>query len=147
MNFDNKTHISFPALSQNTAFARICVSAFIAPLDPSVGDVSDIKTAVSEAVTNCVVHAYEKYSGIIEMEMTLEERTLMVSIKDFGCGIENIEKSMRPLFTTKPDEERTGMGFTIMEAFMDNVDVYSEKGAGTTVKMMKYIPEGRKNHE
>ena len=147
MSFDNKIHISFPSRPRNTAFARICVSAFIAPLDPSIGDISDIKTAVSEAVTNCVVHAYEDSSGIIEMDMTLEERTFMVSIKDFGCGMENIERSMRPLYTTKPDEERTGMGFTIMEAFMDNVDVFSEKGSGTTVKMLKYIPEGRKSHE
>jgi len=147
MSFDNKIHISFPSSPRNTAFARICTSAFIAPLDPSISDISDIKTAVSEAVTNCVVHAYEDSSGIIEMDMALEGRTFLVSIKDFGCGMENIERSMRPLYTTKPDEERTGMGFTIMEAFMDNVDVFSEKGRGTTVKMLKYIPEGRKSHE
>ena len=147
MRFDNKINISFPSHPQNTSFARICISAFIAPLDPSIGDVSDIKTAVSEAVTNSIVHGYDDSPGIIEMEMALEERTLLVSIKDFGCGIENIEKSMRPLFTTKPDKERTGMGFTIMEAFMDNIDVYSEKGFGTTVKMMKYIPESRTDHE
>lgn len=147
MNFDNILTLKFPSRPGNVSLARICVSTFITPLDPSLSDLSDIKTALSEAVTNALVHGYEDTEGLIELEMTLKDRTLSVTVKDFGCGMENVEESMRPLFTTKPSQERTGMGFTIMEAFMDNVDVHSEKGKGTTVKLMKYIEKGREAHE
>ena len=145
MNFENKAFLSFTAIPLNEAFARVAVSAFMTPLDPSISEISDVKTAVSEAVTNAVVNGYENSEGIIEMEMFISKRTLFISIKDFGCGIENIEESMRPLFTSKPNEERTGMGFTIMETFMDNIDVSSELGKGTIVKMIKHISE--KDHE
>lgn len=141
MNCDNKVILKFPAIPQNESFARVAVSAFITPLDPSLSELSDIKTAVSEAVTNAVVHGYYNENGFIEMEMAISNRVFFISVKDFGCGIENIEESMRPLYTTKPDDERTGMGFTIMEAFMDNVDVSSELGKGTTVRMIKHISE------
>ena len=147
MNFDNKLTLTFPPIPENVSLARVCVSAFITPLDPSLSDVSDIKTALSEAVTNAIVHGYENTTGEIELTMALEDRTLFLTVADKGCGMENVEESMRPLFTTKPHEERTGMGFTIMEAFMDNVDVHSEKGKGTTVKLMKYIEEGSVCHE
>ena len=139
MNYENKMKLSFNSDSRNEAFARIAVSAFIMQLDPTLSDISDIKTSVSEAVTNAIIHGYEGKEGIVELFCGYVENTVYIEITDKGKGIENIEKARTPLFTTKIDEERSGMGFTVMETFMDNVTVESEKGVGTKVTMTKKI--------
>ncbi|OUQ60080.1 anti-sigma F factor [Tyzzerella sp. An114] len=139
MNYENKMKLSFNSDSRNEAFARIAVSAFIMQLDPTLSDISDIKTSVSEAVTNAIIHGYEGKEGIVELFCGYVENTVYIEITDKGKGIENIEKARTPLFTTKIDEERSGMGFTVMETFMDTVTVESEKGVGTKVTMTKKI--------
>lgn len=141
----NKFEMRLSALSENESFARSCVAAFCLPLDPSIDEINDIKTAVSEAVTNCIVHAYkgarDKY---IDMSVTAEEGgKLTVAISDSGCGIEDVEQALQPFYTTKSDEERSGMGFTIMKTFMDELLVTSQKGRGTQVSMTKYIRGAR----
>lgn len=141
--FRNEMHISFDALSVNEAFARITVAAFVAPLNPTLEELSDIKTAVSEAVTNAIIHGYEN-TGIPEkrkvyMECDITGDVLQVTVRDEGCGIENIEQAMQPLFTTKPELDRSGMGFAFMEAFMDDLEVESIPGAGTRVTMKKKL--------
>ena len=122
---------------QNEGFARAAVAAFVARLNPTLEEINDIKTAVSEAVTNSVVHAYSNEEGLIHIGIEIEEKTVTITIADDGEGIEDIVKAREPLFTTKPDEERSGMGFTFMELFMDGLEVYSVKGKGTTIKMVK----------
>lgn len=129
----------FDAVSQNEAFARIIISGFLLPEDPLMSEITEIKTAVSEAVTNCIVHGYENKGGIIHMYCAVEENNVRIEITDNGRGIEDIELVRKPMYTTKPDEERTGMGFTVMEAFMDSVDVISSKNKGTTVIMEKRL--------
>ena len=141
----NKFEMRLSALSENESFARSCVAAFCLPLDPSIDEINDVKTAVSEAVTNCIVHAYkgarDKY---IDMSVTAEEGgKLTVAISDSGCGIEDVEQALQPFYTTKADEERSGMGFTIMKTFMDELLVTSQKGRGTQVSMTKYIRGAR----
>lgn len=141
----NKFEMRLSALSENESFARSCVAAFCLPLDPSIDEINDVKTAVSEAVTNCIVHAYngapDKY---IDMSVTAEEGgRLTVTISDSGCGIEDVEQALQPFYTTKSDEERSGMGFTIMKTFMDELLVTSQKGRGTQVSMTKYIRGAR----
>lgn len=141
----NKFEMRLSALSENESFARSCVAAFCLPLDPSIDEINDIKTAVSEAVTNCIVHAYkgarDKY---IDMSVTAEEGgKLTITISDSGCGIEDVEQALQPFYTTKADEERSGMGFTIMKTFMDELLVTSQKGRGTQVSMTKYIRGAR----
>ena len=134
----NEFKISFPSRSVNEGFSRIAVSAFAAQLDPPVDELSDVKTAVSEAVTNCIVHAYKNTVGTIEISMRiLDQNRLYIKIKDKGCGIEDIEKAMEPLFTTAPEEERAGLGFAVMESFMDKLSVRSKVSKGTTVIMYK----------
>ena len=135
----NKFKSEFLAIPQNEAFARMCTAAFLLPADPTVGEMSDIKTAVSEAVTNSVIHGYEERGGIIKMCAELDGKNVYIEISDEGCGIEDIEAARKPLFTTKPDCERSGMGFTVMEAFMDTVRVISEKNAGTMGIMTKKL--------
>ena len=135
----NSMCVEFSAVSQNEAFARICVSAFILPLDPKVSDMTDVKTAVSEAVTNAIIHGYEQGEGTVKMECTLEDRHLEVIVSDKGIGIEDIEMARKPLYTSKPDSERSGMGFTVMEAFMDSVHITSAKDEGTVVAMTKEL--------
>ena len=135
----NKMKLIFPAKSENEAFARSVISCFVLPLNPSLSDLSDIKTAVSEAVTNAIVHAYKSGEGNIVMESEIIDRSVHIKIIDSGIGIENINQALEPFFTTKPDDERSGMGFTIMKSFMDKVSVISEKGKGTTVYMIKNI--------
>lgn len=139
MNYENKMKLSFNSDSRNEAFARIAVSAFIMQLDPTLSDISDIKTSVSEAVTNAIIHGYDSEEGTVELFCGYVENTVYIEITDKGKGIENIEKARTPLFTTKIDEERSGMGFTVMETFMDTVTVESEKGVGTKVTMTKKI--------
>lgn len=144
MSISNYARIEFPGRSSNEAFARSAAACFAAQLDPTLEELGDLKTAVSEAVTNCIVHAYPAEIGKITMKCRIMgEDILEISIKDSGCGIEDIAKAMEPLFTTG-GEDRSGMGFSIMECFMDSVKVKSAPGRGTTVTMRKKI--GRKRH-
>jgi len=133
--------VEFVSNPENEKLARVMISAFSTILDPTLEEMADMKTAVSEAVTNAIIHGYEKKRGMIRMELQRKNRTVIVKIADKGEGIENIEKAMEPLFTTKPDQERTGMGFSFMEAFMDELDVVSKVGEGTTVTMKRTIPK------
>ena len=136
----NSIRLSFLSRSANEGFARVAVAAFASQRDPTVEEISEIKTAVSEAVTNCIVHGYNEKLGMITIQGRLYEGgKLVISIKDKGRGIEDIEQAMEPLFTTGNEEERSGMGFTIMETFMDKVKVTSKPGIGTTVTFTKYI--------
>ncbi len=135
---DNKISIEFQSLSQNEGFARVAVSAFIAQLDPTIDEMADVKTAVSEAVTNSIIHGYEnKKDGIIRIEACISGNNVTIMIVDFGKGMTDVEKAMEPLYTSRPDLERSGMGFTVMETFMDTLEVTSEEGKGTTVIMSK----------
>ncbi len=136
---DNNVEIIFDAISENEGFARMVAAAFVTKLDPTLEELSDVKTAVSEAVTNCIVHGYEGREGKVYMTLGLKDNELTIEIRDEGVGIENIHRAMEPLFTTKPELERSGMGFSFMEAFMDELKVYSRKQKGTTVIMKKMI--------
>ncbi len=133
----NYLKLQFYSLPQNQAFARDAVAAFCVELNPSLSALSDVKTAVSEAVTNCMVHAYRGNLGIITVECEIEDRTLHIKVSDTGRGIDDIEKAIQPFYTTLPDDERSGMGFTIMQTFMDDFKVNSIKGEGTVVYMTK----------
>jgi len=135
----NKMHLEFDSKSENESFARVAVAAFCTRLDPTIEEISDIKTAVSEAVTNCVVHGYEGKEGTITIECSIQDDWVTVLVHDDGVGIENINKAMEPLYTSKPELERSGMGFSFMEAFMDELEVDSKVGFGTTVIMKKRI--------
>lgn len=139
MKFDNYMILEFPSKSSNEGFARSCVASFAAQLDPTLDELGDIRTAVSEAVTNCIVHAYPDSYGIITLRCRiLKDNTLDIVIKDKGIGIQNIEQARRPMFTTG-GSDRSGMGFTIMESFMTSFCVSSEPGKGTTVHMRRKI--------
>ena len=133
----NEMKLIFPARSENEIFARNAVAAFALPLNPSLSELSDVKTAVSEAVTNSIVHGYAGGEGEITVVCRTEDDTLHIQISDGGKGIENVEEALQPFFTTLADEERSGMGFTIMQTFMTTFSVTSEKGRGTTVRMSK----------
>ena len=135
----NKMKLEFLSKSSNEAFARVAVAAFAAQLDPTVEEIAEIKTAVSEAVTNAIIHGYGGGNGIVYIECTFDDYKFTIVVRDIGMGIENIEQAREPLFTTNPDGERSGMGFTVMETFMDSVDVVSKRGEGTTVIMIKNI--------
>lgn len=137
--YENEMKLEFLSKSNNESFARIAVAAFATQLDPTVEELADIKTAVSEAVTNCIIHGYEEKEGIIKMECKLFANSIEIEISDNGKGIEDIEKAKEPLYTSKSDLERSGMGFTIMENFMDEMKVESVLGVGTKVTMKKVI--------
>ena len=137
--FDNEMKIEFLSKSNNEAFARISVAAFIAQLDPTLEEIADIKTAVSEAVTNSIIHGYEDKMGIVKVICKIRKNEVFIEISDSGKGIENVEIAKQPLYTTKSNLERSGMGFTIMESFMDNVEVESVLGLGTKISMYKKI--------
>ena len=137
--YDNEMKIEFLSKSSNEAFARIAVAAFVAQLDPTLEEIADIKTAVSEAVTNSIIHGYEDHTGIEKLACKIIENEIFLEISDSGKGIENVEIAKQPLYTTKSNLERSGMGFTIMESFMDDVEVESMLGVGTKVKMKKRI--------
>ena len=137
----NHIRIQFLSKSANEGFARVTAAAFVSQLDVTVETLSDIKTAVSEAVTNAIVHGYEGTSGYITLDCKYDEKKVYIEVTDSGHGIANIDKARTPLYTTKPDLERSGMGFTVMETFMDSVEVISDLGLGTTVKMIKNISE------
>ena len=136
---DNNMSIIFDAKSQNEGLARIAIAAFVTEQDPTVEEIKDIKTAVSEAVTNCIIHGYENRIGIVKIHAQLIQGEIKIEIADNGKGIENIEMAKEPLYTTKPNLERSGMGFTIMESFMDSMEVESIVGLGTKVTMKKKI--------
>lgn len=138
----NEMKMEFLALSSNEGFARVTVGAFAAELNPTVDELADIKTAVSEAVTNCIIHGYERKEGSIWIRCRIEGRRIEISVTDIGKGIEDIDKAREPLFTTKPELERSGMGFAFMEAFMDAVEIVSEPGKGTCITMYKTIGKG-----
>ena len=133
----NKMTLKFISLSENEPFARSCVQAFCLPLNPTVVELNYVKTAVSEAVTNCIVHAYPDSCGYVSIEAEAFQSHVHIKISDSGNGIEDVTKAVEPFFTTKPDDERSGMGFTVMKAFMDDVKVFSKKGEGTTAEMTK----------
>jgi len=138
----NKNHmlLRFDSRSENESFARVVVSAFAAQLSPTIEEIADIKTAISEAVTNAIVHGYAGTFGEVEIEATLSiDGWLTVSISDQGCGISDLEQAMQPFYTTQPDLERAGMGFAVMQTFMDDLDVHSEVGHGTRVTLKKRI--------
>lgn len=137
--YDNEMKLEFISKSSNEAFARIAVAAFASQLDPTIEELADIKTAVSEAVTNCIIHGYENTMGIVKIECKLKDNWIEIQISDSGKGIENIELARKPLYTTKANLERSGMGFTIMESFMDEIKVESIPEMGTKITMKKYI--------
>lgn len=141
MSVSDHIKIIFPAKPENEAFARTAAAAFIAKADPAVDELADIRTAVSEAVTNAVVHAYRSVNdGMISMTVRITaEREVVIHIRDKGCGIEDIEKAMTPLFTTAQNEERSGLGFSVMESFMDSISVKSSRDKGTCVCMRKKL--------
>ncbi|MBR1593026.1 MAG: anti-sigma F factor [Ruminococcus sp.] len=136
----NEIKITMPSLSINESTARAVISSFVIQADPTVEELSDIRTAVSEAVTNAIVHGYRNTCGNIEITARLlPERVIYIKIRDTGCGIEDIEKAMQPLFTTAPEEERSGLGFSVMQSFMDRLGVKSKIGKGTSVIMRKKL--------
>lgn len=137
--YDNEMKLEFLSKSNNEAFARISVAAFASQLDPTIEELADIKTAVSEAVTNSIIHGYEDSQGVIQVVCKIFANTIVIEISDSGKGIENVDMAKEPLYTTKPDLERSGMGFTIMESFMDDLEVESILGLGTKVTMKKVI--------
>ena len=139
MKIDNSIKIEFLSKSANEGFARVAVAAFASQLDPTLEQISEIKTAVSEAVTNCIVHGYRDSIGKIYITAKLYKNKLVICIRDKGCGIENIEKARQPLFTTGNENERSGMGFTIMESFMDRISVISKLDKGTKVTLTKIL--------
>lgn len=158
-NMKNEMSIEFDAISINESFARVAVAAFISSLNPTLEEVSDVKTAVSEAVTNAIIHGYENTYGYgkhgqvrpvcckiregkVYLRCKIERGILHVEVEDHGAGIDNLDKAMEPLFTTKPELERSGMGFAFMEAFMDDLEVESEPAKGTIVKMKKKLGSG-----
>ncbi|MDQ0219056.1 anti-sigma F factor [Peribacillus cavernae] len=140
----NKMEIQFSALSQNESFARITVAAFIAQLDPTLDELTELKTVVSEAVTNSIIHGYENDpDGIIYISVMIDGDIVEMTIRDEGMGIEDVDEAVQPLYTTKPEWERSGMGFTIMENFMDEMKVISHKGEGTIIRLKKHLTKSK----
>lgn len=139
---NNEMEIRFDSRSENEGFARVSVASFLTQLNPTVEEVADVKTAVSEAVTNAIIHGYEQRVETVRIHCSIENQLFTVEISDRGKGIANVEKAMEPMFTTKPEDDRSGMGFSFMEAFMDSVEVESKVGEGTSVKMTKTIGKG-----
>ena len=142
MENSNEMKIIFDSRSCNEGFARVAVAAFCTQMNPTLEEVADIKTAVSEAVTNAIIHGYDSQVKKVEITCRIEKRTLYVEVTDRGKGIADVAKAMEPLFTTRPELDRSGMGFAFMEAFMDDVQVESRPGEGTTVRMKKTVGSG-----
>jgi stage II sporulation protein AB (anti-sigma F factor) len=136
---NNYVYIKIPSLSNNESFARAAVAAFCSSLNPTIEEISDIKTAVSEAVTNAIIHGYENTVGDIVIQCRIKNHGVEIIVEDFGCGIVNVDKAKEPLYTSKPELERSGMGFAVMETFMDELVVLSEKDIGTKVILRKTI--------
>lgn len=140
----NVMNLEFSALSQNESFARVTVAAFIAQLDPTMDELTEIKTVVSEAVTNSIIHGYENDSnGVVYISVKIEDGFIDMTIKDNGLGIMDVEEARQPLFTTKPELERSGMGFTIMENFMDEIEIKSQPGIGTEIRLRKHLSNSK----
>lgn len=139
MEIKNEMRLEFLSKSQNEGFARVAVAAFAAQLDPTLEEIADIKTAVSEAVTNAIIHGYENTIGYVSIESKLFDNGIIIDVIDKGKGIEDIEKAKQPLYTSKPELERSGMGFTVMETFMDELEVTSSPNEGTHIRMVKYF--------
>jgi len=139
MKYDNQMSMKFKSVPENEAFARTSAAVFVTPLNPTLDELNDIKTAVSEAVTNAIIHGYENDSGEVFLECGIKFNTVYIKIEDKGKGIENIKQAMSPLYTSKPNLGRSGLGFTVMESFMDEVSVSSTVGVGTIVEMKKTI--------
>lgn len=137
MKAKNEVRIEFLSKSQNEAFARVAVAAFAAQMDPTLEEIADIKTAVSEAVTNAIIHGYEDSEGVVRINARLYDDKIVIEVIDNGKGIEDVELARQPLYTSKPELERSGMGFTVMETFMDEVEVTSSVGKGTCVRLTK----------
>lgn len=136
----NEMKVSFPSYSENERFARIAVSGFLTQLDPQIDELADIKTAVSEGVTNAIFHGYRDTVGEIFMQIRIfDGRKVYIKIRDKGCGIKDVEQAMQPLFTTAPEEERAGLGFAVMESFMDKIKVRSRVGEGTTLVLERTL--------
>jgi len=145
--FENEMKLEFISKSKNEAFARVTVAAFVSQIDPTIEELADIKTAVSEAVTNCIIHGYENKQGIVKIVGYLKANEIILEISDTGKGIENVEVAKEPLYTTKPNLERSGMGFTIMESFMDHIEIESIVGLGTKITMRKKIKPKTKEED
>ncbi|KAB2338383.1 anti-sigma F factor [Cytobacillus depressus] len=140
----NEMHIQFSALSQNESFARVTVAAFITQLDPTMNELTEIKTVVSEAVTNAIIHGYNQDpNGVVYISVKMEDGFVDMSIRDEGIGILDVEEARQPLFTTKPELERSGMGFTIMENFMDEIEIQSHPGKGTEIRLRKHLSKSK----
>lgn len=136
--YDNKIKIEFEGKSQNEGFARVAIAAFASQLDPTLDEITDVKTAVSEAVTNSIIHGYEgKKEGIVTIEAELLQNEITIIISDYGKGIKDVDKAREPLYTSRPDLERSGMGFTVMETFMDSVEITSKEEEGTKIVLKK----------
>ena len=142
MSQHNEMQITFLSLAENESFARVDIAAFAVQMSPTVSEIADIKTAVSEAVTNAIVHGYEGCTGQVVMRARMDDRWLTVEIQDEGKGIANVEQAMEPFYTSHPEQERSGMGFAVMQTFMDDLQVESAPGKGTTVRMRKRIHAG-----
>jgi stage II sporulation protein AB (anti-sigma F factor) len=138
-NKTNKMHLTFDAKSVNEAFARMTVMAFMTDMNPTLDELEDVKTAVSEAVTNAIIHGYDDENKQVELSCVRDGEKLIVVVEDKGVGIPDVEEARQPFYTTKPEQERSGMGFAFMEAFMDEIQVVSKVGEGTRVTMTKYI--------
>ncbi len=145
--YDNEMKLEFLSKSSNEAFARIAVAAFASQLDPTIEEIADIKTAVSEAVTNCIIHGYENTQGIVKVHCIIKNNQLIIEISDTGVGIEDVNMAKEPLYTSKPNLERSGMGFTIMQSFMDELNVESVVNLGTKVTMKKTIKQSLKGED
>ena len=143
MKNTNEMGVRFESRSANEGFARVAVASFLTQLNPTVEEVADVKTAVSEAVTNAIIHGYENEIHKVHIRCRIEDNVFTVEVCDKGKGIENVEEAMQPMFTTKQEQARSGMGFAFMEAFMDSLEVESEPGKGTKVRMKKAIGKGR----
>ena len=143
MDCEKRLLLEFDSKSENEGFARMMISAFIAGMDPTLEELADVKTAVSEAVTNAIIHGYRDRTGTVTIRAAIHSRELFVEISDTGVGIEDVCQAMVPLYTTRPDMERSGMGFSFMEAFMDELEVHSGVGEGTRVRMKKKISGGK----
>ncbi|MCT4604504.1 MAG: anti-sigma F factor [Marinisporobacter sp.] len=133
----NHMKLEFMSKSQNEAFARVVVASFASQLDPTIEELADVKTAVSEAVTNAIIHGYEGKEGIVLVECSIFQNTIEITIEDQGKGIEDVEMARQPLYTSKPELERSGMGFTVMETFMDMVEIETKRDDGTKIRMVK----------
>ena len=139
MSYINELSLKFSAINENESFARLCVASFCSNVVKNIEDIADIKTAVSEAVTNAIVHGYEGKKGFVYINCLINNNDVVIEVIDDGVGIENIEMAKTPFYTSKPEMERSGMGFTVMEGFMDKMEIYSEVGKGTKVVLIKNI--------